>query len=108
MFFSLQVKPQRAEGLGGKAEVCGRRAGPRGLNGGRAPPGGEMVTGTAENGEGLRAPSLVRRKGGGAGKEFREPTSFSAALGGGGGAAFCASVPAAPWVLGGAPCTVPR
>lgn len=61
MFFSLQVKPQGPEGLGGKAEACGRRAGPSGLNGGPAPPGGEMVTGTAENGEGLRAPSLARR-----------------------------------------------
>ena len=89
-FFSLQVKAQGAEGLGGKVEACGRGAGPRGPNGGGAPPGGEMVTGIAENSVGLLAPALAGRWVGVAGTEFREPISSSEALRRGGGAAFCA------------------
>lgn len=107
-FLILQVKPQGTEGLGGKVEAGDRPAGPSGQNIGGAPPGGEMVTETAEKRGGLLPPALARLWVGGDGREFLEPSCLSGAMGRAGGAAFCTGELARLWALLGAPCTLPR
>lgn len=67
----------------------GRGAGPRGPRAGRAPPGGEMVTGITANCGRLLAPALVWLKAGIDGRKFLEFGSFSEASRGGGGAGLC-------------------
>lgn len=101
------MKAQGAEGLGGKEEAGGRGTDPRGPHVGRAPPGGEMVTGIAENGWALLTPALTRPWGGVIGMQYLDPVSFSKALGGGRRAAFCSGVLDGPWALRRAPCTLP-
>lgn len=91
-FFSLQVKAQGAEGLGGKEDAGGRGTCPRGPHVGGACPGGEMGMGIAENGGVLLGPALARPWVAVDGRKYLEPVSFSEALGGRRRAAFCAGV----------------
>lgn len=103
----MQVNAQGTEGLGRKVEAGGGWPGPSGPAVGGAPPGGEMVTGISENGEGLLAPAFASRWVGVDWREFFESVYLSEARGAGGGAGFCAGERAGPWPLGGAPCMLP-